>query len=307
MKVSVVIPCYNVEGWVEACLRSTLAQVHRDLEVICVDDGSTDGTAAVIEGLQAEQPGKITLIRQANSGATAARNRGLEAATGTYVQFLDADDLLLPFKLKRQLTLAEQRGLPGLIVGSYRTISADGRQRNESVQSPKDRDLWLDLMRTNLGITSANLWRRDTVVEAGGWNTELRSSQEYDLMYRMLVKGCEVAFDPLVNTVIRKRESGSISQSNLAANWKRYVDLRVHILEHVDALGVVKDRRTYLQYLFDSIRVLYLHDPKTALELFDRHIPKNFVPKPSPATGWLYVLAYRVLGFRRAQSLSQRT
>jgi hypothetical protein len=66
--------------------------------------------------------------------------------------------------------LAEQRGLPGLIVGSYRTISADGRQRNESVQSPKDRDLWLDLMRTNLGITSANLWRRDTVVEAGGFD-----------------------------------------------------------------------------------------------------------------------------------------
>jgi glycosyltransferase involved in cell wall biosynthesis len=303
MTVSVVMPCYNVERYVESSLRSALSQAYPHVEVIAVDDGSTDGTLAVLEGIAAKHPDTVRVVRQENKGATAARNRGLEEATGEYVQFLDADDLILAAKLWKQMVLVENHGRPALVVGSYRTLEPNGQVRKETVQRGQDRDVWLDLLRTKLGITSANLFRRDAVVAAGGWNETLRSSQEYDLMFRMLAQGAKVVFDPDVNTVIRKRQSGSISRTNLADNWRRYVDLRRRIMEHMEQHGLVRDRQRSAQFVFDSIRVLYEHDQELALRLHRELIPKSFRPSRSAATGPFYLTAYRLLGFRAAQRI----
>src|SRR5690606_32136288 len=94
--VSVVVPCYNVEGFVRRAVESAAAQTHRPLEIICVDDGSTDGTLGVLRELEAEHPGLVRVLAGPNGGAPAARNRGLKEARGEYVQFLDADDELAP-------------------------------------------------------------------------------------------------------------------------------------------------------------------------------------------------------------------
>lgn len=101
MKVSVIIPCYNASAFIGECLESILQQDHADLEVICVDDGSKDDTAAVIRRIAETAPrGKIIrLIQQPNGGATAARNHGLRESSGEYIQFMDADDVLMPRKI----------------------------------------------------------------------------------------------------------------------------------------------------------------------------------------------------------------
>lgn len=97
--VSCVIPVYNGERFLSESLDSVLAQTHPPSEIIVVDDGSTDGTQAVVE----QYSDKVTCTRQANAGAAAARNRGIAMASGQFVAFLDADDLWHEDKLARQL------------------------------------------------------------------------------------------------------------------------------------------------------------------------------------------------------------
>jgi glycosyltransferase involved in cell wall biosynthesis len=103
--VSCIIPAYNSERYLAEALDSVLAQTHRPLQVIVVDDGSTDGTAA----LAARYGEAITLLRQPNRGVASARNCGLRRATGEFVAYLDADDLWHPEKLTRQLARFQER------------------------------------------------------------------------------------------------------------------------------------------------------------------------------------------------------
>ena len=91
MKVSVVIPVYNVKPYLERCVKSVLRQTHKDLEIILVDDGSTDGSGALCDTIAAEEP-CVLAIHQQNQGAAIARNRGIHVATGEYIFFLDSDD-----------------------------------------------------------------------------------------------------------------------------------------------------------------------------------------------------------------------
>jgi glycosyltransferase involved in cell wall biosynthesis len=103
-KVSIIIPAYNAEKWIGETLESALAQTWSRKEVIVVDDGSRDNTLSVAQGLASA---KVKVLRQDNAGASAARNRGLALAQGELIQFLDADDLLAPDKVARQMqTLA---------------------------------------------------------------------------------------------------------------------------------------------------------------------------------------------------------
>lgn len=93
MRISVIIPVYNAAPYLRSCLDSVVNQTLRDIEVICIDDGSTDGSAAILADY-AVRDTRVRVISQANAGQGAARNRGLEQATGEYVYFMDADDAL---------------------------------------------------------------------------------------------------------------------------------------------------------------------------------------------------------------------
>src|SRR6266852_6361254 len=109
--VSVIIPAYNAERFIDETLESVFKQTHDHLELILVDDGSTDGTGAQVRAYG----DRVRFIRQVNAGAGAARNRGLEVATGDYIAFLDADDLWRPEKLEVQLEIAARNPESGLI------------------------------------------------------------------------------------------------------------------------------------------------------------------------------------------------
>jgi glycosyltransferase involved in cell wall biosynthesis len=94
-KVSIIIPVYNCEKYLGLCLTSVLNQTLREIEVICIDDGSMDGSPAILEDY-ARRDSRIIVLRQENSGAANARNRGLERASAPYIGFVDSDDLILP-------------------------------------------------------------------------------------------------------------------------------------------------------------------------------------------------------------------
>ncbi|HWM08988.1 MAG TPA: glycosyltransferase, partial [Solirubrobacteraceae bacterium] len=108
-RISVIVPVYEVEAYLDECLRSVSAQTFGDLEVVMVDDGSTDGSAAIAER-HAERDGRMRLVRQANHGLGHARNTGVQAATGDLMLFLDSDDRLPPDALALLLGALERSG-----------------------------------------------------------------------------------------------------------------------------------------------------------------------------------------------------
>lgn len=299
-----IIPCFNVEAHIEKCLSSVFQQSYPEIEVVCIDDGSTDGTVAEIESYKDKTGVDLLLIKQENTGACGSRNRGIERSTGEYLQFLDADDFLLPDKIAGQISLIEQQTQhPDLVVGDYINYYNDGSELE--VRSLIGRD-WLALIRTKMGTTSANLWLKEAVLRAGGWSDRLNSSQDYELIFRMLKQGCNVLYDSTLATRVFKRMKGSISQTNRAENWKRYLDLRKDIrtfLEESDYQEFDEEIETLNQYLFMAIRALSQYDMAAAVDEFDSSIPKTFRPKSSKAITSRYIALYSILGFAGAEKI----
>jgi teichuronic acid biosynthesis glycosyltransferase TuaG len=123
--VSVIIPMYNAARYIEETIHSALAQTHDNLEVLAVDDCSSDGTRDVVAAMAAADPRVRLLLHQQNAGPAAGRNTALTAARGRYIAFLDADDLWLPGKLEAQVKLLRETGV-GMSYTPYRRISATG-------------------------------------------------------------------------------------------------------------------------------------------------------------------------------------
>ena len=107
VKVSVIIPVYNVEPYLKQCMDSVVGQTLKDIEIICVDDGSTDNSLDILREYAAEDS-RIQIIEQKNAGAGAARNNGMRYATGKYLSFLDSDDFFEPRMLEKAYDLAEK-------------------------------------------------------------------------------------------------------------------------------------------------------------------------------------------------------
>jgi glycosyltransferase involved in cell wall biosynthesis len=305
MTVSVIIPCYNVEQYIAACLRSVVGQDVVLNEIICVDDGSSDGTVAVIRALQADYPGRITLLETRHGGASAARNTGLAMATGQYIQFLDADDVLQPGKLSGQLGSVAANDSPDLVVGDYVVQHANGHR--EHIKSLAHAP-WMGLIKTRIGSTCSNLWKRSIVLAIGGWDEGLASSQDHELIFRMLRAGGTVAYDPRALTVVDKARPGRISAVDATGNWTRYIDLRVAVRGHlrdVDSQRFSAEINAADQYLFMAMHLLAHIDLPLAVSLYHRHMPKGFVPEVSMAITRRYVIAHRLLGFERAVRLGR--
>ena len=115
--VSIVVPVYNVAPFLRECLDSVLMQTFCGLEIICVDDGSTDGSSAILDDYE-KKDNRIRVIRQPNGGLSAARNAGMDAATGTYLYFLDSDDMLASETIERLYDLAETKKLDQILFGT---------------------------------------------------------------------------------------------------------------------------------------------------------------------------------------------
>jgi glycosyltransferase involved in cell wall biosynthesis len=302
MTVSVIIPCYNSADTLQQCVDSVLQQSRAVLEVICIDDGSQDATPSILLRL-ADAHSLIVHIRQDNAGATAARNKGLSIAKGDYIQFLDADDYLLPQKIERQLVTLANHPETDILVGSYRRRDESGLILGEKVYAELKQDPWWHLIHTDLGCTCSNLFRRAKVQSAGAWDPSLKSSQEYDLMFRMLTAGAKVSpAGADIDTEVLVRTSGSISAMDKAGNWERYIALRVRMRDflsaHTPALVPIAN-----QQLFDACRLLYAYSPGKAKDLIQAHIPKGFSPKVSTVTSPFYLKLYRLLGLTGAEKV----
>lgn len=298
--VSVVIPCHNAERFVAESIASALAQTYPVEEVICVDDGSADGTLTVLRRAEEQTPGRLVVLSRPNGGPSAARNLGLRRATGDYVQFLDADDILQPDKIERQVRLIEASDpLPDLVAAAY-TREYLYAERHEVVGV--DEDPWMGLFSSRLGITSANLYRRAAVLEVGGWNEGMKTSEDPELAFRLLKRRQRVLLDSIPRTVLRRRLDSQWNADD-QASMRGWLRLRMDALEWVRKGGLLTRRQMVEveRTVFRVIRTVYAYDSALAEAAF-RTLSRAFRP-PREEHGKAYVLLYRTLGFRVAQRL----
>jgi len=301
--VSVVIPCYNSEEHVEECIEQVYSQTYPQIEVIAVNDGSTDDTLPILRSLK-QKYSDLTLLNGSNEGAPRARNRGLEKAQGKYIQFLDADDLLKPTKIEHQVQRIHSSDDPvELIASSYVRRRLSGQKQTISVGK---RDPWAALLRSRLGITSANLYRTSAVRRVGGWSTDWRASQDAELSFRLLKGGAEVVLDDHPLTIKQDRED-SINMGNQERRLKYSFKVRALIMQHLRRSNMLDEREHLIDYdwMFRFWQQYYHINREDALNKFEHVFPDSFLPNQTrqgaPPVTRLYQLLVKFSDVQVAQ------
>lgn len=186
--VSVVVPCFNAERYIASTLRAVLAQQGVELEVIVVDDGSTDGSAALV----AQAFPEVRLIQRANAGVAAARNAGIAAASHAWIAFCDADDIWLPGKLAAQFSALAAQPQSRMSYTAWEVWFSDAPEPSAAeiaALAQVDRPgptgwLYPELLLDCVVWTSTVLAHRSVFDEVGVFDTGLRIGEDYDLWLR---------------------------------------------------------------------------------------------------------------------------
>lgn len=232
--VSILIPAYNAEDWIADTLRSAIAQTWEPKEIIVVDDGSTDRTLAIARKFESES---LRVIGQKNQGAASARNTALSQCRGDYIQWLDADDLLAPDKIARQMTVLNGIGNKRVLVSSEFGKFLHQWQRAEFVPS----GLWGDLSPTewllrkmgdNLYMQTATwLVSRELTEASGPWDTRMLSDDDGEYFCRVLLNSDSTHFVPGAKVYYRGFRSNSLAYVG-KSNKKRdalWISMKLHV------------------------------------------------------------------------------
>ncbi|WP_024931121.1 glycosyltransferase family A protein [Methylophilus sp. OH31] len=179
--VSIIIPYFNAASYIEECVNSVLNQSYSNIEIIVVDDGSTDHGVDKISHME-----QLTIIHQQNAGACVARNQGLEAARGEFVKFLDADDYLEKDCIALQVEEALKHDNNTIVYGNFTIVSKNTLKPVNTRIAPKNQTatlLFSDL------LTTTPLHRRYMLEAIGGFDTRFKNGQEWNLHVRLAGKG----------------------------------------------------------------------------------------------------------------------
>lgn len=298
--VSVIIPCYNVEKYIDECIDSVINQSYKQLEIICVDNNSSDNTLHKLKQAKERYP-KIIILEEYSQGAPYARNRGVSIARGEWIQFLDADDILLPEKIAHQIEMLEECNDISFIVASYsmKNINTPNKDIMITEETP-----FVELFESRLGHTCSNLFSKKMIDSVGGWRVGLSSSQETNLMFEILKINNRLLFDKEIYTIIRQRDYGQISQSDPLKRWTIYIELRINILNYLKEYQshiYTSNSGKIFNALFEALRVLAKHDHKRAIEYFHSFLPKGYIPIESKATTKRYIYLFRIFGFSNSE------
>lgn len=321
--VTVVIPAYNVEQYIEECLRSVLAQTYRDFEVLVINDGSTDRTADKVKKFTDR---RVRLINQLNRGLAGARNTGARRACGDYVAFLDSDDRWHPEKLQHHVDHLNKNPQVGVSYSQSAFIDADGKPMGYS-QRPKlkgitARDVFL---RNPVGNGSAPVLRAQVLIdiahmragvlslEEAYFDESFRQSEDIECWMRIaLTTDWKFEGIGLPLTEYRVNEGGlSAALDKQLASWERVVAksrtyANEFVQENVDAA------RAY-QYRYLARRAVRSNDPVRALSLIGKSLqsyPGIVIEEPGRTLATLGAAVLRGLipstGYARLEALAMQ-
>jgi glycosyltransferase involved in cell wall biosynthesis len=297
--VSVIIPCFNAASWLGEAIESSLSQTHKPLEVIVVDDGSTDSSVKVIRSF-----GDVVRWETGpNVGGNHARNRGFVLSKGAYIQFLDADDYLLPTKIAAQVEFLTKTG-GDAVYGDWQHQHhrPNGVIEIGDIAVAGDQD---DILESLLGewwvAPVATLFRRQAINKIAGWDESLRAAQDRDFMISLAMAGARILYQSGCHSIYRRYGKVTVSTSNVLL-WTRD---HCRVLDKAAvALAIkggpnVKYARTLAKSYFSLARTVFDLDRKMYADLMLRTI--SFDPKFSPHPSKSYVAIQRLFGFYVAE------
>lgn len=311
--VSILIPAYNAEEWFADTLRSAIAQTWQHKEIIVVDDGSTDGTMAIAK--QFESDG-VLVATQRNGGAAAARNKAFSLSKGDYIQWLDADDLLAPEKIAKQLERLGHRRSPRELLSSAWGQFLYRHHRTKFVPTP----LWFDLSATewllrkmgqNLHMQTATwLVSRELTEAAGPWNTQLLGDDDGEYFCRVLLQSEGVRFVPEAKVYYRASGASSLSYigrsgRKMEAQW-RSMELHIAYLRSLEDSSRV--RATCVRYLQNWLGSFY-PERLDIVQLAEQRATELGGVLKVPRLSWKYAWIRALFGWtlaKRAQVFAPR-
>ena len=220
MYLTVVLPAYNDARWLPYAIESTLAQTHRDFELLLVDDGSTDDTLAVMERY-ARQDARVRIISHANMGLARSLNTGIEQATTAtaWIARMDSDDVMLPFRLERQVAFACEHPDVAATAGLAIYINESGRQVGRKARTrfaqPGTALRTLEHGQPVQLLHSCALMRRDAVLAVGGYRPQFTVTEDADLWSRMLEAGYSLLEQPEYLQQVRFRRVSASGGSHV--------------------------------------------------------------------------------------------
>ena len=304
MHVSILIPCYNAESWVANAIESALAQTWPDKEVIVLDDGSTDNSLHVIKSFG----NRIRWETGPNRGSNSARNRLLELSSGEWLQYLDADDYLLKNKVAQQMDFIARQPDADVIFGPVMleyTMASDSRL--ELIPIPEPYDEWVLLARWYLPQTGAALWRKQAIVEVGGWKQSQPCCQEHELYLRLLMTGKRFAYCAHSGAVYRQWSEHTLCKHDTPRVHRHRLEIEQRAEEFLSEQGDLTAERLAAinQARFETARMVWVYDPGFAREIVAvmRRSQSGFLPG-GLAGPWHYRFAYRLFGFEGAEKLA---
>lgn len=213
--VSILIPAYNAERWVADAVRSALAQTWPNKEIILVDDGSTDRTFQIARSLASSQ---VQVVSTANQGAAAARNHACRLAQGEFIQWLDADDLLAPDKIQRQMTAWAANPRPDILLSSpwasFRFRSRKARFHRTSLWEDLSPAEWLTRKMEDNAFMTVESWLipRPLSEKSGGWNPRMSADDDGEYSCRLMQNCRLVQFVPDACSYYRMAAPNTLSQ-----------------------------------------------------------------------------------------------
>jgi glycosyltransferase involved in cell wall biosynthesis len=248
----VVIPCFNASATISAAIESVRRQVEVDVELIVVDDGSTDDSLAVVRSLE---PG-VVVLTGANRGVSVARNRGIAEATGEWLVFLDADDLLLPATLRRRLDTATATGADVIVCDWQEFVDDAVGTTNGAVRRADLRALAEDpevAGATHFWATTAALmYRRSLVEKIGGFREDLQVIQDARFLFDAAYHSARFAHSPHIGGLYRVGRH-SLSRRDPSRFWR---DVLLNG-QQIEALWRARGPLSHVQ--LEALRAIFDH------------------------------------------------
>lgn len=256
-KVSVILPVYNAEKYLRQCLDSIVCQTLQDIEIICVDDGSSDASLEILREY-GEKDSRVKVVPQKNGGAGAARNNGLRIATGEYLSFLDSDDFFEPNMLEEAYNAAEQYTADFVVFNSnhyhmdkdaFVEVSWALRKKDIPPYMPFSyRQLTDNVFKTFVGWAWDKLYRRSFVQEHNIWFQEQRTSNDMLFVFTALLVAKRIAIVDKVLAHQRRGGSESLSVTR-EKSWHCFYDALNALKKRMEAENIFWElEKDYVNY-----------------------------------------------------------
>lgn len=302
--VSILIPAYNCRRWIGRAVESALGQGWKRCEVVVVDDCSTDNTDRELKQFE----GSIRVERSlVNGGQNRTRNKLTELSNGEWLVYLDADDELERDSVERKLQFAADADA---IYGSTRIATYEGDREVECQRIVADDygDLWSAAFAWRLPNTSAFCFRRSAVVDAGGWNENIKNCTDYDLYFRLLDHGHKFKAAPNAWSTYRQWSSTQAVNEDPLRKMTTRLELMFGAAAQLRAAGAMTAART--NAFFDAslgvLRTIYPLAPNLAIEKHEALMSMCPECRPSkeqfPAR---YRFVYETVGFSSAERIAE--